>query len=194
MILNFANLSKDTLDRGKFGEYFAMISHFKECETCRKAKDDMVLFLDQLNSVFGKDEKSKALKIKILYSLDLLNMAEEWKNNDILLSAKGKVAEKVGESVIQRVDFDCYTDVESCENGLALDRYCEIVDVNNNRIAFGSGKVEITLIDDGKDKHSVLLIPDNIDSTPILFDLEKNVNKWQASCRCPEDDYEIVIF
>jgi len=194
MIMDFASLSKDTIDRNRFGDYFAMVAHFVQCEKCRKIKDEMIMFLEQIDLHLSESKSERALKLKIYYSLELLELTDEWKNNEILLSVKGKISKQIGESVIQSIRFDREKEKNMQFDGDLLDKYSEVIDSNNNRISFGSEKIEVSLCDDGRDKHSVLIIPENVEKQPILCTMKKETDMWQVSCDCPEDDYDIVVF
>lgn len=192
-IMEFAGLSKATLDREKFGDYFAMAVHFAECEKCRALKDDMVVFLKELDSCFSENAAQRALKLKVYCALEILERADEWKDNEILLSVKGKVSKQIGESVIQSINYDCKKEKNRQTDGEIQDKYNEIIDSDNNRISLGSEKVEVSLCDDGKAKHSVLIISEDVSKRPIFCDMQKVTDMWEVSCDCPADDYEIVV-
>lgn len=194
MIMDFVCLSKDTQDKKNFADYFELVSHFAKCTECRRIKDEMMIFNRHMDSLLASNEKYRAFMLKVYRSLERLDVAAEWNDKDILLSVKGKVSKNTGESIIKSVNIKNKTELISATDRELVDSMSEFVDTNNNRISLGTEKVEVSLNDDGRERHSLLLIPDNIERNPMICALEKEDNRWQASCSCPEDEYDIVVF
>ncbi len=84
-IIEFAELSKDTLDKSKLSEYFSMACHFDSCEECCKVKDQLVEFNEVFDLVMSDVAQKKSLKEKIMI-LESLNGLQDTKSNEALHS------------------------------------------------------------------------------------------------------------
>ena len=199
-ILEFVCADKDMLAPNT-KKYFSYINHFCQCEKCGKIRDDLFEIQNKVNGViqaFGNDYVTK-LKMRIAYSFDRLDMPER-KYDEFFAAVKGTVSGKKNKSKIYLnssenilcKNFDYVTTNE--EDGSLKKHLDEITDEKLNTIALKKSGVSISLTDDGKENHSALIIPCNVEKEPMMYDLIKVDDKWRADCSCPEDDYEIVIF
>jgi len=190
-IMNFAALSNDTLNKDSFREYFAMAMHFSKCETCRKIKDEMVAFSNGIDEFVAGGRTDNSLKLKVYYSFAKLDVDNEWKKKNIFVAMKGKISKKDNQSVIQSINNS--TNIDNIES--EYDEYQnEIRFDGKSRVLLGNEKIKIDLYDDTQTRHSMLLIPENAESQPVFCEMEKSDSFWTASCECPEDNYDIVLF
>ena len=199
-ILNFVcsdskMFAKDTKN------YFSYIQHFSECDKCRKIKNDLCKIKLDLESAiqFLKNDEIVKLKAKIAYSLERLQIPHN-KYNNIILAVKGTISNKTDNSKfyleqenqpLLSKNFD-YVTID--DEGITKKYLNMIADDKFNKITLDAGNISVSLSDDGKATHSVLLIPDNLSKEPIIHKLKKEKDEWKADCVCPEDDYDIVIF
>ena len=132
--------------------------------------------------------------------MDKLQLPHQ-KYNDIILAVKGTLSNTIDNSKfyleqenqnILTKNFNYVT--MNGEDGITKKYLNMISDDKFNKITLDSGNISVSLSDDGKSKHSILLIPENIDREPIIQKLKKEKDEWKAECICPEDDYDIVIF
>ena len=183
-------------------KYFGFVKHFSECEKCREIKNDLCRIQQNMEDAIQvlKNDDIVKLKAKITYSLDKLQLPHK-KYNDIFLAVKGTLSNTIDNSKfyleqenqhLLSGNFDYVT--MNGEDGVARKYLNMIADDKLNKITLDSGNISVSLSDDGKSNHSVLLIPENIDREPIIQKLKKEKTEWKAECICPEDDYDIVIF
>ena len=205
--LNFNEiLSFVCSDRTSFSKspekYFDFVKHFSECEKCREIKNDLCRIQQSMEDAiqFLKNDDMVKLKAKITYSLDKLQLPQK-KYNDIFFAVKGTLSNTADNSKFyleqenQHLLFGNFDYVTmNREDGTTKKYFNMISDDKLNKITLDAGNISVSLSDDGKNKHSVLLIPESMDREPIIQKLKKEEAGWKAECICPEDDYDIVIF
>ncbi len=191
-IMAFVCPDGDVFCEENFESDFKMISHFVACEECRKIKDEMVSFIEKLETSLGHAGKNRGLKLKIMHSLLQVNPHNELVYNDVILACRGSVSETAEKSVIH---FDAEKDklTEMWDNAKQEKTYV-FLETAVNKISLGNEQINVVLSDDGKKEHALLLIPENAESEPILCSMSKESLNWQVQCTCPEDEYDIVIF
>ena len=183
-------------------KYFDFVKHFSKCEKCREIKNDLCRIQQNMEEAVRvlKNDDIVKLKAKIAYSLDKLQLPHK-KYNDIYFAVKGTLSNIADNSKfyleqenqhLLSGNFD-YVTVNG-EDGVAKKYLNIIADDKLNKITLDAGNISVSLSDDGKSNHSVLLIPEDVAREPIIQKLKKEKTEWKAERICPEDDYDIVIF
>lgn len=189
-IMDFVCPDGDVVSSERFEKDFSLISHFVDCENCRKLKDDMIQFIEMMDFSFDQCNTNRELMLKILSSMLRLGAIKDFPSGNIVLSCKGTVSNAMEMSSIcqDAVDATEVTELSGGANGEKTYLF------NANRISISKEQIDVFLHDDGKSEHSVLLIPENTEHMPMLCSMTKESNEWQVRCHLPEDDYDIVIF
>ena len=193
-IMSFVSMTYDDMTPETTQECFAAVAHFAQCERCRKIKDSMMSFSEKFDSFLLEASWHSVLKMKIYQSLDKLDILDEF-DDCVLMSVRAKISKEAGKSLIKK-DSDEYTYIKNLpSNTDKNENYTAVSDLKNNRIMLNEEIVCVHLCDDGKDKHSVLMIPDKEENLPVFCRMQHADNSWQLQCACPdEDDYDIVVF
>ena len=192
-IMSFVSMTADSLTGDNLSSYFGMIAHFTQCERCRKMKDDMLSFSEKFDDFLSEASGQCGLKMKIYRSMNRLDKMDEIEN-DVLMSVRATVSKKTGKSVIEKSSPE-YRYIEKLpSNTDCEEKYAGVEDIYDNRIVVSEEMVSVSLTDDGKDRHSVLLIPENSENMPVFCRLERKNERWKTECACNDDDYDIVVF
>lgn len=126
---------------------------------------------------FSECEKCREIKNDLCRMQQSMEDAIQFLKNDDMVKLKAKITYSLDKLQLPQKKY-----------------FNMIVDDKLNKITLDAGNISVSLSDDGKNKHSVLLIPESIEREPIIQNFKKEQAGWKAECICPEDDYDIVIF
>lgn len=191
-IMAFVCPDGDVLCKEQFENDFNMIAHFVSCPDCRKIKDDMVTFIESIETALDYAGKDRSLTLKILHSLLQINPHNELVYNDVILACHGTVSLAAEKSAI------CFNTAKTEPTELwdnAKQEKTYVFAKNAvNKISLCKEQINVFLSDDGKKEHALLLIPEKAENEPKLCPMVKENCGWQVQCVCSEGEYDIVIF
>lgn len=185
----------------------SMVTHFYHCEKCRKIKDEILEFNEQLDEIIDLIPKNKMgiQMVKIMIALEkvLGNKDYGLNPNNFIYSIEGYISKTIEKSELylskliqNNSDIDFGYAVLAGSRGTGDECRNDIIDENNNlnKLYLGDSSFSISLYDDMADTHMLLLISEEDINRSKLYEMQKNNCMWKVEADVEPGIYSFIIF